>query len=158
MIINKINEDAITKVEMTNLDQRGVRLAPKWYTSGTFPDQISVHFQIWFLKTSRICTIWGQSDPFWRQMWHPYPTKNLVYFSISLHFLPLFNMPKTYIIFLYISIYLYKYLSIFPYISIYYYYISIYITNISIYIYILGKKRKCDNLRMQKYHKRHIVI
>ena len=24
--------------------------------------------------------------------------------------------------------------------------------------YILGKKRKCDNLRMQIYHKRHVMV
>ena len=43
-----------------------------------FSDQISVHFGSTSqnerksdLKKSRICPIWGQSDPLWVQIWHP---------------------------------------------------------------------------------------
>ena len=46
--------------------------------SGTFSDQISVHFGAQRqnvlksdLKKSRICPIWGHSDPFWVQIYSP---------------------------------------------------------------------------------------
>ena len=42
------------------------QIDPKWDKSGTFSDQISVHLaqMSWSdLKKSRICPIWGQSDP-----------------------------------------------------------------------------------------------
>ena len=52
------------------------QIGAKWDKSGTFSDQISVHFgadapkctEI-CSKKSRICSIWGQSDPFWVQIW-----------------------------------------------------------------------------------------
>ena len=56
------------------------QISPKWKKkSGTFSDQISVHFGsqsqnvlISDLKKSRICPIWDQSDPFWKQSYPPW--------------------------------------------------------------------------------------
>ena len=52
-------------------------IGPKWDKSGPFSDQIWVYFgALWQnvlksdLKKSRICPIWGQSDPLWSQTWH----------------------------------------------------------------------------------------
>ena len=60
-------------------------LSPKWariIPNGTHPGLFQIRFQYILaqrrqnvlksdLKKSRICPIWGQSDPFWSQTYHP---------------------------------------------------------------------------------------
>ena len=77
---------------MTSFGPKVGQIGTKWDKSGTFPDQISIHFdsakchEIWSekvldlshtsqnvlksdLKKSRICPILGLYDPLWAQIW-----------------------------------------------------------------------------------------
>ena len=55
------------------LEPKVSQIGPQLDKSGTFSDHISVHFGSTKsnLKKSRICPIWGQSDPLRSQIWIP---------------------------------------------------------------------------------------
>ena len=54
-------------------------IGPKWDKSGAFSDQISLKSD---LKKTRICPIWGQSDPLWSQTYHPWSSLSPVWCNL----------------------------------------------------------------------------